>query len=149
MSTSGAGSRPIACPPQEGQGRSRYFSPSHPAAPGQHVLTLACTAIRVEPVASVAAALVPPRGVGTHLLAAWGVGTVVDVCRIHAGAYWHHGYTYTLPRPHSNNPRNPAYMPLHRPTGPHVNLFTTACILHAIIYTGIEPHTPGRNHTYL
>lgn len=40
---------------------------------------LTAAAISVEPVASKAAAFIPTRGVGTHLLAAWGAGTVIDV----------------------------------------------------------------------
>lgn len=46
---------------------------------GTLINILTATAIRAEPVASEAAALIPTRGVGTHLLAAWGVGTVIDV----------------------------------------------------------------------
>lgn len=46
---------------------------------GTLVNILTTTAISGEPVASVAAALIPTRRVGTHLLAAWGVGTVVNV----------------------------------------------------------------------
>lgn len=46
---------------------------------GTLVNIITTTAVSVEPVASIAAALIPTRGVGTHLLAAWRVGTVVNV----------------------------------------------------------------------
>lgn len=46
---------------------------------GALVDILTATAVHVEPVASKAAALIPTRGVGTRLLAARGVGAVVDV----------------------------------------------------------------------
>lgn len=51
------------------------------AAVTRHTLIdiLTTTAVCVEPVAGKAAALIPTRGVGTHLLAARRVGTVVNV----------------------------------------------------------------------
>lgn len=83
------------------------LTPNHPAATARHALTLTATAVCVESVAGEAATLIPTGGVGTHLLAARRVGAVVDVCGTHTGAYWCHGYTYTLPQSHSNNSGTP------------------------------------------
>lgn len=51
-----------------------------PLPPGGSPLTLTPAAVSAETVASIAAALVAPRAVGANLLAARGVGTVVNVC---------------------------------------------------------------------
>ena len=68
-------------------GAQQGATPSGPAAAAHSPpLTLTPAAVGAEPVAGIAATLVPAGAVGAGLLAAWGGCTVVHVCWVHTRA---------------------------------------------------------------
>lgn len=97
---------PLPWPPQ--------LPPSRPA------LTLTPAAIGAEPVASIAATLIPAGAVGANLLAARRVGTVVHICGHTPEPGWHPG-AHLRTRPAH------AHQYMHTCTQSHTRPHTCAC----------------------